>query len=76
MTTTTTKMAFETECGEYRVEGKTFRECRINAGRLLSVSGPRSLSFSEIGGGRAFYTSLYDGEDYYTDAAGKRHTPR
>lgn len=72
MTTTTIK--FETESGEYSVEGRTFRDCRIKAGRHLSVSGPRALRFAEVGGKREFYTSLYDGQDYHIDAAGRKHT--
>lgn len=71
-----TKLRFETACGEYRIEGETFRSCRIRAGRYLSVGGPRSLLFTETDGERQFLTSLYDGEDWYTDAAGRKHTPR
>lgn len=72
MTATTIK--FETQCGGYTVEGRTFAECRRKAGRFMEVSGPRALRFTEVGGEREFYTSLYDGQDYHIDAAGRKHT--
>jgi len=72
--TTKTQLVFETECGEYRVVGKTFKECRAKACRLLSVDGPRALRFSEVGGSREFYKSLYDGQDYHVDASGRKHS--
>lgn len=73
--TATKTIRFETRDGEYTIEGETFKECRIRAGRFLSVSGPRALHFYEVGGNREFYTSLYDGQDYHTDAAGRQHGP-
>ena len=67
------KLVFETNDGEIRVEAASFKEARSLACRELSVSGPRSLHFYEVGGDREFFESLYDGEGWYTDAAGRKH---
>ncbi len=74
MKTTKTKWVFETPCGEYRVEGGSYKECRRKANALLEVSGPRGLKFEEVGGNREFAVSLYENEDYYTDAAGRKYS--